>query len=125
MLTQWGQHALRFEAVGDLIGDYNGDIMSPCKITEVRTQPGDLCTAFGERMCRLAAFLKFCAIVGSDTVNDDDADIETLDCHRNLVLENMLLGFEVVDASALYASQSGFLIWWQIGQFWVALENLT
>lgn len=116
---------MRLEAVGDLVGDHDGDIMSSCKITEVRAQLGDLCTAFGERVCRLAAFLEFCTIIGSDTVNDDDADIETLDCHWNLVFENMLLGFEVVDASALYASQSGFLIWWQIGQFWVALENLT
>ena len=55
-------------------------------------------------MCRLAAFFEFCAIVGSDTVDYDDSDVEPLDCYRDLVLQNVFLGFEVVDASALYAS---------------------
>lgn len=55
-------------------------------------------------MRRLAAFLEFCAIIGSDTVDNDDADVETLDCYWNLVLQNVFLGFKVVDASALNAS---------------------
>lgn len=75
-------------------------------------------------MCRLAAFFELCAIVGSDTVDYDDSDVEPLDCYRDLVLQNVFLGFEVVDASALYASQSGFLILWQIDQLWVVLEDL-
>ena len=65
---------------------------------------GDLCTAFGERVCRLAAFFEFCAIVGSDTVDYDDADIEALDCYWHLVLQDVFLGLEVMDASALNAS---------------------
>ena len=76
-------------------------------------------------MCRLAAFFEFCAIVGSDTVDYDDSDVEPLDCYRDLVLQNVFLGFEVVDVSALNASQGGLLIWWQIGQLWVALEDLV
>ena len=115
---------MRFEAVGDLVGDYDGNVMSSCKIAEVRAQLGDLRTAFGERVCRLAAFFEFCAIIGRDTVNDDDADIESFDCHRDLVLQDMFLGFKVVDTSALYASQGGLSLGWQIGQFWMALEDL-
>lgn len=76
-------------------------------------------------MCRLAALFEFRAIIGRDTVDYDDADIVPLDCHGYLVLQNMFLGFEVVDVSALNASQSWLLIWWQIGQFWVALKDLV
>ena len=76
-------------------------------------------------MCRLAALFEFRAIIGRDTVDYNDADIVTLDCHGHLVLQNVFLGFEVVDVSTLNASQSRLLIWWQIGQLWVALEDLV
>lgn len=75
-------------------------------------------------MCRLAALFEFCTIIGSDTVDYDDADIKSFDCHWNLVLQDVFLGFQVVDVSVLNASQCGLLIWWQIGQFRVALKDL-
>jgi hypothetical protein len=75
-------------------------------------------------VCRLAALFEFRAIIGRDTVDYDDADIEALYGHWNLVLQDVFLGFEVVDVSALNASQRWLLIWWQIRQFWVALKDL-
>ena len=95
---------MRFEAVGDLVGDYDSNVVRSCKITEVRAQLSDLCAAFGERMSRLAAFFEFCAIIGSDTVDYNDADIVPLDCHGHLVLQDVFLGLKIVDASALNAS---------------------
>jgi hypothetical protein len=55
-------------------------------------------------MCRLAAFFEFRAIIGSDAVDYNEADIKALDRYWDLVLQNMFLGFEVVDARALKTS---------------------
>ena len=77
---------MRFKPVGNLVGDYDSDVVGSRKITEVRAQLGDLCTAFSERVCRLAALFEFCAVVGSDAVYYDDADIESLNCYGDLVL---------------------------------------
>ena len=87
-----------------MIRDYDCDVVGSCEITEVRTQPSNLRTPFGERVGRLAAFLEFCAIIGSNAVDDDDADIEAFDCHRDLILQNVLLGFKIVNVSTLNPS---------------------
>lgn len=72
-----------------------------------------------------ASFLEFGAVVGGDAVYYYEADVEALDCDGNLEAKDVLLGFEVVDVSALDPGQTGFLVGGQIGEFRVGFEDLT
>lgn len=67
-------------------------------------QAGNLSATFGQRVRRFATFLKFRPVVGRNAVDYNDADVESLNSHRNLVLQNVFLGLEVMNAGALYSS---------------------
>lgn len=76
------------------------------------TESRDLGTAFGERVRRLTTLLELCAVVGCYAVDYDEADVEALYCHWHLIAEDVLLGFEVMNMSALYPSERRLLRCW-------------
>jgi hypothetical protein len=109
-LAQWSEIILRLEAVGDLVGDYDGNVVSSCQVAEVSAELSDLGAAFGKGMRWFASFFKLGAVVGGNTVYYYEADVEAFDRDWDLETQDMLLSFEVVDVSALDAGQTGFLV---------------
>lgn len=65
--------------------------------------------ALGQRVGGFATFGEFGAVVCCYAVYDDQADVEALDGDRDLVAEDVLLSFEVVDSGALDPCEGGLL----------------
>jgi len=76
----------------------------------VSAQLRDLGAAFGEGMRWFPSLFEFGTVIGGDAVYYYEADVEAFDRDWDLETQDMLLSFEVVDVSALDASQAGFLV---------------
>lgn len=99
---------MRLEAIGDLVGDYDCYVMRVGKVAEERAELGDLRAAASERLGGFASFGEFGAVVGCYAVDYYEADVVALDCHGELVAEDVVLRFEVVDACALDSGEGWF-----------------
>lgn len=79
--------------------------MMSCEVTEVSGQAGDLSATFRQRVRRSTTLLELCAIVCCDAINHDKSDVESLDCHWDLILQDVFLCFKVMDMSTLDPSE--------------------
>ena len=122
---------IRGKAVGDLIGHDDSNVVFPSQATEPCAHLGDLSTTFGKRpsgsrgRCSVAGWLvKLCAEIGGNAIDDEQSDIVLGDGHGDLVAEDVILCFEVMDVSAVDPTQGGFLTRGEEAQSRVVVEKL-
>lgn len=87
----------RREAIGDLVRHHNGNVVPARQVAEMRAETHELGAAGGHAGPHAAAgvAVKLGAKVGGDGVEHNQADIVAREEHGDLVLEDVVLRFEV------------------------------
>ncbi len=94
----------RGESIGDLVRDYNGDVVRSCQVAEELAEANELSGALGHREAptptpistRLAVVVReLCTIICGHGVEDHKANIVPGYCNGDLVGKDMILGFKI------------------------------
>jgi hypothetical protein len=115
------------EAVGDLIRDHDGNIVLTCETSEEDAGGGELCAAVGQGFrtaFALATLVELGAVVSGDGVDDEQRDVVLPDRDGDLIAEDVVLGFQVVDVGAVDAAERRTASRRQVGESRVRLQDL-
>lgn len=96
--------------------------MRPRDLPQQRPELRELIPALGERLGAFPRFapVEFGAVVGCDAVDYEEPDVVLGDGDGDLVAQDVLLGFDIVDVRALDCGEGG-----PVGEEgWVVLEDL-